>query len=605
MNILIPDSWLREYLDTNATVKDIQRCLSLCGPSVERVHEGNVYDIEVTTNRVDCMSIYGIAREAVAILPQFGFTAVLKPLHLSKLTTGDISGFTIKNNPELCQRILAVKVDNIKVEPSPAWLADKLISVGQRPLNNLVDITNYVMWEMGHPTHVFDFARLITKKMIIREAQKGEKIATLDEKNYILTGGEVIIDDGTGKIIDLPSIMGTANSVVVSTTTSALLFVDDVKSSKVRIASMTHAIRTQAATLLEKDIDPNSSLTAMSRMVYLLKSLYPNAKFSPVLDIYPQPPMPKTISLSLSQITNLIGVEIPVSQIKDILKRLDFQVTSTPTKLAVIPPSHRAFDIQIPEDVIEEIARIYGYHNIPSHLMTGALPIPADTKLFTFESQLKTSLKYLGFIETYTYSLVGHDQKGLSLKNPLSSDWTTLRPDLFPSHKQIITQNLGRVEIISFFEVANVYLPRKNDLPEEQLRLIVSTTDTNYSRFKGKLETLLVDLNIKHFPVNISSDSDILYWEVPVTDLMSKSSSVKTYVPTSKFAPIVEDINITPIGTYSDLLAKITSVSPLIKQIDLIDNFCGKLTLRLTFHSDEKQLSTDDIAPIREKLSLS
>ena len=218
MNILIPDSWLREYLKTDAAPKDIQKCLSLCGPSVERINhldKENVYDIEVTTNRVDCMSVYGIAREAFAILPQFGFTASIKPLRLPELIPGKIAGFSVRNDPKLCRRILALKIDNIQVAPSPKWLADRLTAVGQRPLNNLVDITNYVMWEMGHPTHVFDFDRLTTGQMIIREARKGENITTLDDKTYTLEGSEVIIDDGTGKIIDLPSVMGTKNSIVV------------------------------------------------------------------------------------------------------------------------------------------------------------------------------------------------------------------------------------------------------------------------------------------------------------------------------------------------------------------------------------------------------
>jgi len=602
MNILIPDSWLREYLDTNATPKDIQKCLSLCGPSIERMHEGNVYDVEITTNRVDCMSVFGIAREAVAILPEFGFTASLKPLKLAKLASGDIAGFTVKNDPNLCQRILAVRVDDIKVESSPKWLADKLSAVGQRPLNNLVDITNYVMWEVGHPTHIFDFDRLTTKKMIIREAKKGEKITTLDEKTHTLFGGEVVIDDGSGQIIDLPSIMGTKNSVVVENTTSALLFVDDVKSAKVRSASMTHAIRTQAATLLEKDIDPNTSIVAMARMVELIRQLYPQAKFSNVLDIYPTPPTPKPISLPISQISNIVGVEISASQIKDILKRLEFQVSATSTKLTVTPPSHRSFDVGIPEDVIEEIARIYGYHNIPSQLMGGVLPSPADTSHFVFEYKLKTALKYLGFTESYTYSLVENNPQGLKLKNPLSSEWTTLRTSLFPSTRQIIRENLGRVETLNFFEVANVYLPQKDNLPTEELRLIVSTTDTNVSKFKGKLETLLSDLSIQNFVLEINSDSNILYWEVPVHQLLSKFNPTKPYAPPSKFAPIIEDVNVAYQGNYSEIVAKLKSVSPLIRNIELVDKYGDKLTLRLTFHSDQKQLSSEDISEIRKLL---
>ena len=144
---------------------------------ITKVADEIVYDIEITTNRVDCMSVFGIAREAVAILPEFGFTASLKPLKLAKLTSGDIAGFTVKNDPNLCQRILAVRVDNIKVESSPKWLADKLSAVGQRPLNNLVDITNYVMIETGQPLHAFDLNKLSGKKLTLRLAKNGEKLS--------------------------------------------------------------------------------------------------------------------------------------------------------------------------------------------------------------------------------------------------------------------------------------------------------------------------------------------------------------------------------------------------------------------------------------------
>ncbi len=605
MNILIPDSWLREYLETNATPKDIQKCLSLCGPSVERINRADkdsIYDIEVTTNRVDCMSVYGIAREAYAILPQFGFTASLKPLSLYPLTPGKIAGFTIKNDPKLCKRIMALKVDNVRVEPSPKWLADKLTAVGQRPLNNLVDITNYVMWEVGHPTHVFDFDRLSTGQMIIREARKGEKITTLDDKTYTMQGSEVIIDDGTGRIIDLPSVMGTKNSVVVENTNSLLLFVDDVISSRVRYASMTHSIRTQAATLLEKDINPETSAIAMARMADLVKTLYPKAVIGQLVNIYPHPVSSPSISLPLSQISSLIGVDIPTAKIINILSRLDFQVSASSSTLTVTPPAHRIPDIQIPEDVIEEIARIYGYHNLPPALMSGQLPAPDHNQTFYWEDRIKNSLKYLGFTEIYSYSLVAKDH-GLKLKNPLTEDWEYLRTSLFPSHRLVISENHGRVANMDLFEIANVYLPRTGDLPEEQSRLILTTTVSDYSRFKGIIEALLDDLGIKNLPIDIKTDSGLYYWEIPLSSLVSQATNSKSYTPISGFSPIFEDVNFTTPASYAQLEKKIYSLSPLIKQIEFIDKYNDKLTLRLTYHSDQKQLSGGDITPIREKIN--
>ncbi len=643
MNILIPDSWLREYLITDAAPQDIQKCLSLCGPSIERLYKypgeqmerildqraqpdaGNdqavehvadkmpnprsrnydyIYDIEVTTNRVDCMGVYGIAREAAAILPQFGFKTQLKPLKSAKIPTGQIPGFTIKNNPQLCQRILAVKVSGVRTAPSPQWLQNRLIAVGLRPLNNLVDITNYVMWETGHPAHVFDYYRLTTQKMIVREAKKGENMITLDQKEHTLIGGEVVIDDGTGQIIDLPSVMGTANSVVKDSTSSVLLFVDDVINTKVRFASMSHAIRTQAATLLEKDIHPGTSSIAIFRMIYLIKQLFPKAVFSPLLDIYPQPSITHPLSLSLSQISNLIGVNLSPLQIKNILTGLGFKVSLSRSKFSVIPPDYRANDIKIPEDIIEEIARIYGYHRLPSVLMPGIIPQKSGPeKLFYWESRIKYFLKHLGFTEVYTYSLVDKDT-GLKLSNPLSSDWEYLRTSLTESHQKIIQENLGRSDKLNFFEIADVYLPRKNNLPQEQLRLILSTTKPEYAEFKGVIEAIYTELGLSVPDLNIQNNQNCLFWEIPLQPLIDQATTLRTYTPISKYSPIFEDFNIPYSGNYSQIIQKIKSVSPLITAIDLIDKFNDKLTLRLTFHSPQKQLSTEDIVPIRKKLSV-
>ncbi len=618
MNILIPDSWLREYLDTNASPHDIQRCLSLCGPSIERMHSTGsdssnpdyIYDIEVTTNRVDCMSVYGIAREAAAILPQFGFTAKIKPLKLAKLSASDKPDLTIKNDPHLCRRLLAIKVSGITIKSSPDWIQNRLNAVGIRPINNLVDITNYVMWETGHPTHVFDFDRLTTKKMLIREAAPGETLVTLDEKPHDLVGGEVVIDDGTGQIIDLPSIMGTQNSVVQDSTTSVLLFVDSVISSKVRFASMKHTIRTQAATLLEKDIDPEIGLIAMKRMLQIVHTLFPKAQISGLEDIFPPLPPPAKITFPVSRVGNLMGASLPMSQIKEILKRLNFQVSSTSTAISVTPPSWRRFDILIPEDVIEEIARIYGYHNIPSELMGGILPTNRDDSGFLFESRIKTAWKYLGHTETYSYSLTTSANGDLALSNPLSSEWTHLRTSLTPSHLQIISENSGRIEHLDLFEIANVYLPKPADLPTEQLRLIVSTTriDTadsnhsNYFRFKGKIEAFLQDLKIGDFEIRISAHPNCYVWEVAVEDLLKKSTNTKPFTPISRFAPIYEDFNIKLTGSYSQLEKLIYSKSPLIKNVLLIDHYNDKITLRLTFHTDDHQLNSNEILPLREQI---
>lgn len=605
MNIQIPDSWLREFLQTDATPKDIQRCLSLCGPSVERMNRIGkdwIYDIEVTTNRVDCMSVLGIAREAAAILPQFGFKAKISipKVNLPKISSD--SKLKIINNPVLCHRLLALHVSNVRVNSSPQNITQKLESVGIRSLNNLVDITNYVMWETGHPVHVFDLNRINTGKMVIREAKAGEQITTLDEKTHTLLGKEVIIDDGTGNIIDLPGIMGMANSVVSDSTTEALFFINDINAAKVRFASMSHSIRTQAATLMEKGVDPDLGTLAISRVINLIKIIFPDAKIVSLTDIYPHPVSPKPISLSFSQISNRIGIDLASSQITSILDSLGFQTTFKSQTVSVTPPSFRAQDVSIPEDIIEEISRIYGYHNLPSELISGQIPKLISDPVFKWETKIKTALKYLGFTEVYTYSLVEKDS-GLKIKNPLTTEWSYLRTSIFPSHLKIITENLGRSQYLNFFEIANVYIPRKNDLPEEQLRLVVSSTNPDYYRFKGIIETLFSELGITSLKIQIGSDSGALYFEEPLDIILDHAKTTKTFIPISKFTPIYEDLNVQHNKDYSQILMDIKKVSPLITNIDLLDKYQDKLTLRLTFHSDTKQLSAGDIEPIRIKLT--
>lgn len=271
MDIKILDSHLREYLDTKAKPADIARCLSLSSASIERVEElgkDYVYSVEITTNRPDMVSVYGLAREAAAVLPHFGFDAKLIPLKLPKVVceTKDKQTVKVVNDDTLVRRVMGVVMDVAKGE-SPDYIKERLEAAGIRSLNSLIDVTNYVMLEIGHPTHVFDYDRLTTKKLIIRPSKKGEKVVTLDKKEHILQGGDIVADNGEGEIVDLLGVMGTANSVVTDSTKRILFFLDNNDPWKIRKTSMGLAIRTEAAALNEKGIDPELAATALSRGV--------------------------------------------------------------------------------------------------------------------------------------------------------------------------------------------------------------------------------------------------------------------------------------------------------------------------------------------------
>ena len=622
MNILIPDSWLREFLDTDATPQQIQSALSLCGPSIERLIKfapplklrggergGNtdwIYDIEITTNRVDCMSVIGFAREAVAILPQFKRRARLikspfatKP---SLKTSTQVPYLEVKVDQTLCPRFTAVLIQNVTIGPSPDWLAKRLELVGMRPLNAIVDISNYLMHELGQPIHTFDYDKITNRRMTLRASRKGEKITTLDGKTHTLHGGDIVIEDGSGKLIDLCGIMGGLNSAVDTKTKNVLLFVQTYDPVRIRKTSMSLAHRTQAAVLFEKKLSPDSVLPTTQSAIQLFILLTHGQPSDKVLDIY-TPGKTKdalTTSFSLPEFINSrLGINLSAPQISQFLAGLGFRVLSD-RKVEI--PWYRTGDISIPEDIVEEVARIYGYHNLPSQIMSGPLPTNRNDKVFYWEHRLKTLLVHLGFTEVYTWSLVEIDT-GLKLKNPLTSEWSYLRTTLTPSHLKIHTENAGKADQFDFFEITSVYLPRRNDLPLEEPRLIISTNSGNYSKFKGIIETVLSEMGIADFPIRIQTHSNILVWETPLLPLISQATTTRTYTAISQYPPIMEDVNITHNRPYAEIIKSIQKISSLIKQIDLIDKFGDKLTLRLTFHSASKQLSSLDIIPIRDKIA--
>jgi phenylalanyl-tRNA synthetase beta chain len=614
MQILIPDSWLRSFLDTKATPHQIQQSLSLCGPSIERLYkikDDFVYDVEVTTNRVDCMSVIGLAREAAAILPRFELTASLKKDPFTETlpvpTAKTVDYLKVKVDPAHCPRFSAVLIQNVTVGPSPDWLIKRLELAGLRSLNNVVDISNYLMLELGQPVHTFDYDKITGHTMILRASKPGEKITTLDQKTFTLPGNDIVIEDGSGKLIDLCGIMGGLDSAVDNHTQKVLLFVQTYDPVHIRKTSMTLAQRTNAAVLFEKGLSSESVLPTLAAGIKMFSELTHGTPANRVIDLInrPSPISRVTLTTPLSQfVSTRLGVHLSYPETKAILSSLDFQVEN---EHEIVAPWYRSLDVTIPEDLVEEIARIYGYHHLPSQLMSGELPTQRDDKTFFWETKIKSALSHWGFTETYTYSFVSRtmesNSQALRVSNPLSSDWEYMRTLLTPSHLQVIDQNLGRVPEINLFEIAHVYLPRKNALPEEQLHLIVSTTNPDYYRLKGVLEALLEEMGIVGTILPIQIHTSALTCELNLGEIIPLAATAKPYHPISKFSPIIEDVNIRLTGPYIQLEKAIYRINPLISHIELIDKYQDKLTLRITYHSDTKQLSSSDIISIRQQLA--
>jgi len=638
MNIQIPYSWLREYLETNAKPKDVANILTSCGPTVERtIRKGNdyIFDIEITTNRVDLMSIYGLAREASAILPQFGFSAKLKPLRTTPIKSKKELGIKIVDKNSLSKRTLAIKLGNIKLKPSPNWLKEKLIKVGQRPLINAVDITNYVMWETGHPIHAFDYDKLKTKTIVFREATKGEKLITLDNKRHILNGGEVIFDDGEGRIIDLPGIMGVKNTVVNKQTKNVLLWTESIKPAKIRYASMELAIRSQAAILNEKNVDPEAAYPTMLRAIELFQQLCDAKIKSELVDIYPKRYKPKTIKLGVEFINQRLGISLKPKDVKNLIERLGFTIKINKREIIISVPSFRYPDITLPEDIVEEVARIYGYHNIPNQIMSGALPQRLKDSPFDFEYKLKQLIKLLGGSEIYTLSLVSKewvDSNAIKLKNPLGKDSQYLRTSLMPSLINAADENSNEKDPFFLFEMANIYLSNKkrNDsmLPLEKMIIAGVLINYQYRKAKGIIEKLIDTLNIKTklIPEDkqgfgagkrlaIYHNKDLLgefgitetgpvYFELDVKKIRKYHQEYSTFKPLPKYPAQIEDITLSlperiKLG---NLLSSIKKSDSHLSKVELTDTFEKSATFQLYYQDPKKTLTDKEVEKIRNKI---
>ncbi len=654
MNILVPDSWLREYLETEGSPSDIQRCLSLCGPSVERVNktgEDFIYEIEITSNRVDMASVYGVAREAAAILPQFGFKTQLKPLEIKPfIEKKEIFPLEVADPDGLCHRLLAIVMTDVQINPSPKYISERLEKSGVRSLNNLIDITNYVMLELGHPCHVFDYDRIKTAKLILRRAKKGEILVTLDNKRCPLDENDVVIDDGTGRIIDLPGIMGTANSVVTGETKRIVFFIESNNPIIIRKTSMKLALRTMAATINEKQPDPQLAKTAILRGIDLYQKNAGAKVAGKLIDIYPKPTSVKTVNTDTDFINKHLGVKLEENKIVNILESLQFTVLKSQSLLKITPPTFRQFDIGIGEDVVEEVARIYGYHNLPSNLMTGAIPISRKAKDFPVEEKIKTILKYWGHTEVYNYSFISKsliEKAGLEIPthlkvaNPLTNEIEYMRISLIPSILKNISDNQTFKENLRLFEQANTYHPKTDNLPDEKPSLVL-TEQSDFLKLKGTVLSLFEELGIKNMVEEIPAveggffhpkqvlllsipktgtvclmgkihpflatgfglKNDLFLAEIKLDKLIPLVNETKKYTPISLYPAAVEDLTFTicrgkQIGLF---IPAIKSLSQLIVKIELIDKYKESYTFRITYQDPSRNLTDEDVKTVREKI---
>jgi len=610
MNIKITHNWLLEYLETDATPEEIREYLSLCGPSIESVTEVKndfVYDIEIISNRIDYASIRGIAREAAAILPRFGKKAKFIDKKLPDINSSSKElELKIEDKENLCPRKLAVIME-VEIGKSPQIISDRLENCGIRSLNNLIDITNYIMLETGHPTHVFDYDRIKTGEILVRHAKKGETIFTLDGKKYVLDSSDIIFDDGTGRPIDLPGIMGLQNSVVTDTTKRIVFWIETNDPVAIRKTSMRLGIRTVAASINEKKPDTKAAGEAFVRGIALFIKNANGQILSPLYDTNPHDGSIKTLTTDYEFFSKLIGIEIGKDEINQILNDLGFDTEGSNEKILKVKiPSYRSHDIAIRQDLVEEVARVYGYQNIPSALQPVVyVKQPKEMEdFFVFQNKIKLFLKHLGLNEIINYSMVSRSlieffgldpKKHLRLTNSLSEEIEFLRTKISPSLYKNIKDNEGKKEVMRFFEIAKVYLPKTGDLPDEKYKVALAV-NTNYLDLKGIIEALYNELNIEiELPDIITEKNGIYMIELDFARLVSSYREIPDYKPINPYSvikldktfTISEKINFAGIKTMA-------SKSNLLQKIEVVTIYENKLTLRFYYSSNKKNITEEE-----------
>ncbi len=429
--------------------------------------DDTVVDYDILANRPDCLSVQGVARETAAV-----FNLPYQEQKIDYPETSDnINDFakvTVENNA-LCPRYMAKVVKNIRLAPSPLWLRARLHAAGMRAINNIVDITNYMMLETGHPMHAFDLDQVKGKHIIVREAKTGESLTTLDGKHHSLQGGELLICDESGPT-GLAGIMGGLDSEITENTREILFECASFDRTLTRIVARRLGIRTESSGRFERGVNPATVDQAMARACALIAQLDAGDVVSGKIDLYPNPIVHQPLVTSVKRIAHRAGADISGDEMLSLLKRLDFKATLEGDRLTVIPPIHR-MDIENEEDVCEEVLRLAGYDRIPETQLRGQSAGGRDSAYRLGKRGLQRTLSALGFDEIINYSFISQkqlDSLGLlegdprltpvRIRNPLGEDTAIMRTTLVPDMLKTLAFNMNqRNEEAFLYEFGTVY----------------------------------------------------------------------------------------------------------------------------------------------------
>ncbi|MBM6722909.1 phenylalanine--tRNA ligase subunit beta [Pseudoflavonifractor phocaeensis] len=616
--------------------------------------DDHVVEFEITPNRPDCLSVIGLAREAAAT-----FDAPLS-LHQPVVkggAEGSLAELLDVETPaaDLCPRYTARMVRNVKIAPSPKWMRERLRAMGMRPINNIVDITNYVMLEYGQPMHAFDYRYVKGGKIIVRRAEEGEKLTTLDGKEHTLNANHLVIAD-EHRAVGLAGIMGGENSEIVADTTDVVFESACFDGTCIRKGALALGMRTEASAKFEKGLDPMNTLPAVERACELVELLGAGEVVDGTIDILNYVPQPRVLKLEPERINGLLGTDVAEDEMVSILKKLDFQVEGD----QVTVPSWRA-DVIGMADLAEEVARFHGYNNIPSTLMRGQTTLGGFGEEEKLERQLGSMCRAMGYDEIITYSFISptcydkinwpadyHRRNSLKILNPLGEDTSIMRTTTLPSMLEILTRNYNyRNQNVKLYEVGRVYQPGGKDglaLESKVLTLGAYGSDMDFYTMKGAVEAILEDLRaedvtfrtgtgipelVSYHPGRVAEvwaggncvgyfgqihplvaqnygvDGELYCAELALGELANAKGADPEYVPLPKFPSVTRDIAVVceekiTVGQLEDCIR--SAGGKLIQQVSLFDIYRGKgvdegkksVAFNLVLRADDRSLTGEE-----------
>ena len=471
-----------------------------------------VFEYEITSNRVDCYSVMGIAREAAATFKKPFVAPKTAPVGKD----GDVNDYIsveIKDR-DLCKRYCAKVVKNVKIAPSPEWMQRRLAAQGIRPINNIVDITNYVMEEYGQPMHAYDLDKIEGKEIVVRRAEKNEKFVTLDGQERTLDDSVLMICDGK-KAIGMAGIMGGENSMITDDVTTMLFEAACFDGTNIRLSGKKVGMRTDASAKFEKGLDPNLAMEAMDRACQLIEELGAGEVVGGAVDIYPVKKEGTRIPFEPEKYNRLLGTDIAPETMLSYFKKIDLGYDESTNK--VLAPSWRQ-DLACDADLAEEVARFFGYANIPMTLPSGEATTGKLPFKLRIESMAREIAEFCGFSQGMTYSfespkvfdklLLPEDSKlrqTVTIANPLGEDFSIMRTSSLNGMLTSLSTNYNhRNKNVRLYELGNIYLPKQvpvTELPDERMQFTLGMYgDGDFYTMKGVIEEFLYKVGMRKKP---------------------------------------------------------------------------------------------------------